>query len=123
MNREVNNNQDIIDSRDIIKRIEKLQDIEERDDDENAELKTLLKVQEEGESSPDWTYGETLIRETYFEEYITELIHDCYPMPKEMNSGEWPWRHIKIDYRAAADEAEMDYTSIDFDGVNYFIRS
>lgn len=75
-----------------------------------------------GESSPDWSYGETLIREDYFTKYIEELIDDCYEIPKEMNSGEWPWRHMTIDYEAAAEEAKQDYMELNYDGVTYFIR-
>ena len=44
-------------------------------------------------------------------------------MPKEMNSGQWPFRHITIDYEAAAREAEVDYRIVDFDGVEYLIRA
>jgi hypothetical protein len=43
-------------------------------------------------------------------------------MPKEMNSGQWPYRHMTIDYEAAANEAEQDYMTVDFDGVEYLIR-
>lgn len=73
-------------------------------------------------SSPDWIHGETLIREDYFTTYIEELIADCYRLPKELTSGDWPWRHITVDYDAAADEAKADYMEADFDGVTYYIR-
>ncbi len=125
------NSDDVIDSRDVIARIEELNtllDGEEDNtdyDDVHNELEILTKLQEEAEASPDWEYGETLIRKDYFVTYIKELIDDCYPIPDEIKnrSGEWPYRHIKIDYEAAADEAKYDYIEVDFDGVTYFIRA
>jgi hypothetical protein len=119
---EIDNTVDIIDSRDIIERIEELQDIE-RDTDEQNELDTLLNLAEQAQHSPDWMHGEVLISRSYFVNYITDLIHDCYPMPKEMNSGQWPFRHITIDYEAAAREAEVDYMFVYFDDVEYLIRA
>ena len=62
------------------------------------------------------------IREDAFEDYIKDLINDAYEMPKEMKSGQWPYRHITIDYAAAADEARQDYYDVDFDGVTYLCR-
>jgi hypothetical protein len=132
MMKDISNSDNIVDSRDVIKRIEELKDEveadqvnppDERDEELVAELEMLKKVAEGGESSPDWRHGETLIRETYFEDYIEELIHDCYSLPKEMESGDWPWRHMSIDYEAAADEAKQDYNTIDWDGVEYLIRA
>lgn len=121
----IDNTQDVLDSRDIIARIEELEGIDaaERSEDEISELATLATLAEEGKGSPDWHHGETLIRESYFTTYIEELIDDCYPMPKELNSGDWPWRHVTVDYDAAADEAKADYNEIDFDGVTYLIRA
>jgi hypothetical protein len=69
----------------------------------------------------DW-YPGYLIARDHFVAYIEELIDDCYEMPKEMKSGAWPWRHVSIDYEAAAKEAEQDYTSIDFDGREFLYR-
>jgi hypothetical protein len=119
----IDNTRDIIDSRDIIERLEDLRDQDEWTIEEKEELRILEIVAADGEDSPDWQYGETLIRESYFTDYIEELINDCYEMPKELNSGEWPWRHMAIDYEAAAAEAKVDYMEIDFDGVTYLIRA
>ena len=123
MSNQIDNTQDVIDSRDIIARIEELEGIEEPNAEEAQELAALLNVQEQAEDCRDWQYGEVLIHESYFNAYIEELIDDCYELPKEFNSSEWPWRHMTIDYQAAADEAQGDYTHIDFDGVDYLIRS
>ena len=62
------------------------------------------------------------ILEGAFEKDIRDLIDECYEMPKEMQSGQWPYRHITIDYAAAAEEARQDYYEVDFDGVTYLCR-
>lgn len=150
MSTNFDNTNDVIDSRDVIARIEELYDElheyysayvleceEERIDggsfedwldledcyrDEKDEYLILVKLAKQGEDSSDWSYGETLIHEDYFTKYIEDLIDDCYEIPKEMHSGNWPWRHMTMDYEAAADEAKQDYFEVDFDGVTYYIR-
>ncbi len=125
MTNEITNQDAAIDSRDIIQRIGFLQFalLDSPDPEMQEELDALTGVAEQASDCSDWQYGETLIRHTYFTDYIKELIRDGYPMPKELNSGEWPWRHVTVDYEAAAAEAQADYTEIDFDGVTYFIRN
>lgn len=135
---------DIIDVRDIIERIEELEDEleqflsdtddtcigdwEDKNPEEGKELRLLQAIMEDLKGNGgdeqwrgDW-YPVTLIRESHFDDYIEELIHDCYEMPKEMHSGSWPYRHMKIDYEAAADEAKVDYSEVRIDGVNYLYR-
>lgn len=64
---------------------------------------------------------EEAIADEYFLEYITQIIDDCYEdIPK--NTSGWPYRHIKVDYEAAAEEAKQDYTSVEFGGVTYWCR-
>ena len=126
MSNTISNADDVIDSRDVIARIEELEELESGkhlDKSELEELDKLRALASEGESSPDWPYGEQLIAESYFTQYIEELINDCYEMPKEFNSGNWPYRHMTIDYEAAANEAKIDYMEVDFDGVAFLIRA
>ena len=56
-----NNTQDVIDSRDIIERIEELESIErEMDKEEHGELMSLKALSEQCEDySDDWEHGET----------------------------------------------------------------
>ncbi len=62
------------------------------------------------------------IADEHFLEYITEIIDNCYDdIPGKSRSG-WPYRHIKVDYEAAAEEAKQDYTSVEFGGVTYWCR-
>jgi hypothetical protein len=44
-------------------------------------------------------------------------------MPKEMKSGNWPWRHMTIDYEAAAQELKADYNEVTFAGHTYLIHA
>lgn len=114
---------EVIDSRDIIARIDDLEGREEELTEEEAEeLEELRKLASEAESSPDWQYGETLIRDDYFVTYIEEFISDCYGKPEGFNSGEWPWRHMTMDYEAAAQEALQDYFDVELFGTTYWIR-
>ena len=127
-NTAIDNTQDVIDSRDIIARLQELCEreecgIENLDDDERNELKSLKSVAQECEGCGNWQYGETLIRDSYFTDYTEEMINDCYSLPKEFKSGEWPWRHMKIDFEAAAEELKSDYMQVEFDGVTYWMRA
>jgi hypothetical protein len=87
------------------------------------ELDTLAQVISEGEDSPDWSHGDILIRESYFTDYIKDMINDCYAMPKEFDSHVWPYNHVKMDWEAAAEEAKSDYNTIEVDGHTYYIRA
>lgn len=87
------------------------------------ELNALKEICRQGEGYGDWAYGDLLINKSYFTDYIQELIDDCYEMPKDFNSDAWPWRHMKIDYEAAAEEAKHDYVEIDYDGTTYLFRA
>lgn len=88
--------------------------------EELTELKELAKA---CEYSPDFHHGEQIINDNYFATYIERLIDDCYDMPKEMNSNNWPWRHMTLDLAAAAEEAKSDYTDVYYYGNLYWIRS
>ena len=138
------NTDNVIDSRDIIERIEELESIlsdlweVEKEDNPNIpfdvfletlysasnhigldvadEYKILKEFAEECEQySSDWEYGETLIHRDYFADYMDEMVEDCYELPKDLPY----WMTIKLDY----DALEQDYTSVYFDGEEYLIRS
>lgn len=111
------NTEDVIDSRSIIERIGELENNEERGTEEQVELDTLLKLQEDAEGySPDWQYGSTLIRYSYFTEYCQELLEDIGDLPKDFP------HYIEIDWEKTADNLKVDYTEVDYDGVTYLIR-
>ena len=114
------NGADVIDSRDIIARIEELEELEEHlASEDKLELATLrIFAKEASQYAEDWIYGEALIHRRYFVEYARQLAEDIGAI--EPNAGEWPRRHI--DWQAAADELEEDYTSVTLDGEEYLIR-
>jgi hypothetical protein len=87
------------------------------------EIGDLIEVIEACEDSPDWLYGETLINEDYFEDYIKDQITDCYDMPEDYDSGKWPWCHMQMDWSGAADEAKQDYTEVEISGNTFYIRA
>lgn len=134
MTHTITNDDDIIDSRDIIERIEELKEmradmLEEAKEtgcakgvwettEEAIELEALQALAEQGESeSSDWGHGETLIHRRYWFDYVQELLSDCGDIPRDLP------HYIEIDWDATANNIEADYASVDFDGVEYLIRS
>lgn len=118
----IDNSQDIIDSRDIIERIEELAEAETSGDliADAAELAILRELAEEASDyASDWEFGEQLIRDSYFTEYAQELADDL-GMTRNAEGQSWPYCHI--DWEAAADSLKQDYTAISFDGVTYWVR-
>ena len=125
---EVTNSEDVIDSRDVIDRIEELQteydDLEDGTEetaewisnnaDKLAALKALAK---QGEAySDDWEYGSTLIRDSYFVDYCEELVKDIDGLPRNLPA------YIVVDWAATANNLRVDYTDVEFDGVTYWVR-
>ena len=147
MSTNFDNNSDVIDSRDVIARIEELQGEKDEfildktstedsvswgeladsqstaekewdESDEGQELKVLLALQDYAEVSPDWTYGETIIRDSYFEDYAQELAEDIGAINRDAT-----WPNNCIDWEKAASELQYDYMQVSFDGVDYWIRA
>lgn len=141
---EITNSADIIDSRDIIARIKWL-DIELEDaweDEGNSERITqedwikaaadddahtmqdaahefleLSSLQEAAEGyADDWKYGAQLIRDSYFVKVMQELCQDIGDLPKDIPG------YLVIDWEATAENLKADYTAVDFDGVDYWVR-
>lgn len=121
----ISNLDDVIDSRDVIERIEELESIQAElvqqlifDKEQGKELDVLRALANEASQySNDWEYGETLIRYSYWENYVREMLEDCGEIPKNL-----PW-YICIDWETTADNISQDYDLVDFDGVDYYIRS
>lgn len=87
--------------------------------DEYEELATLRALVEEidqnaGDSARD---GVGLIRDSYFETYARELADDIGAI-----NGDAGWPNNCIDWGRAADELRMDYSSVEFDGITYWVR-
>ena len=115
-------NDDTIDGRDIRDRIEELEALDAPTEEESAELTDLTAfLHEARQYNSDADEGEPIIAESHFVDYIKEIIDDCYALPKDLTSGEWPYRHITINYEAAAEEARADYAKLTFRGRNFYI--
>ena len=117
----VDNRQDILDSRDIIARIDELEadeDDQDFDEDDHHDLDMLRDLANEASGySEDWQYGEALIRDSYFTEYAEQVAEDIGAINRDSN-----WPLCCIDWEDAAEQLQQDYTSVDFDGVEYWIR-
>jgi hypothetical protein len=120
---EPQNADDVIDSRDVIETIAEL--IEQRESetdpwsqDDADYLATLEALADEASGyAEDWEYGETLIRDSYFEDYAMQLADDIGAIDAK---AAWPL--TCIDWEQAAQELQMDYTAVEFDGVTYWVR-
>ena len=137
---------DVIDSRDVIARLDELEsDLADRESDlaavaaldaakeardaakealeafrtdQQDELVALRAlVAEASQCTDDWEHGATLIRERHFVKYAEQLADDIGAI--DLNH-KWPHNHI--DWEAAADELQGDYCAVDFDGETYFVR-
>ena len=127
---------DTFDSRQIIERIEEIEndhvnddgdivfDIEAEDDyerfmaeDDKAEYAKLKAIEEECEGYPDWQYGTTFIRDSFFEDYARELAEDIGAIDRDQS-----WPNSYIDWGAAARALQMDYTSVEIDGEDWWYR-
>jgi len=124
----ISNSEKVIDSRDVIARIEYLESerksleppetAQEWDDEFGDELKALRDVAEAGKRcSSDWTYGATLVHEAYWIEYVEEMLKEIGDLPQDIP------HYIEIDWDKTADNILVDYSEIDFDGSTYYIRA
>lgn len=131
---DVSNTANVIDSRDVIARIEELEalraenietmengtaddEIEDFTREDAEELKALTALADEGEGVGDWSYGATLVRDDYFEDYARQVAEDL-----GMITSDYQWPASHIDWEAAADSLRMDYTSVEFEGVTFWVR-
>lgn len=136
---EISNNDNFIDSREINGRIDELTTelreaydgdgtlekeefyvwVDQTAENDNApfheECRELNALSDLDRGHPDWDFGLTLIRESYFEEYVRELAND---LGVYLDQNNW----IVVDWKATADNVRMDYAEVDFDGVTYLVR-
>lgn len=120
---------DRIDSREIIERIDDLAECQAaydreggdwaRDYPEDAEELAALRALADQcvGYCPDWNYGAALIRDSHFPTYTRELAEDIgavHPVTR--------WPLTCVDWDRAANELRMDYTSVDFDGVTFWVQ-
>ena len=138
----IDHTSDVLDSRDVIARIDELETLRDEweayaeesrtlqktggdvdalaldapaqpDPEELEELETLLELQNDCNYG-DWEYGVTLIHESYFESYMDGMVADCYQIPDLPG-----FMSVVLDY----DALKADYTVVTFRGNDFYIRS
>lgn len=125
---DIDNSQDVIDIRDIIERYEELEKeldgmpVTEHLEAERAEFKELGDILEKlkGKGGDEQWRGEwypvTLIRDSYFEDYMDQMLEDCGDL---LPYAKRPcYIQITIDYEAL----QSDYSSFEYDAVTYWYR-
>ena len=115
---EITNQDDFIDSRDVIARIDELEDTyDDLDQLEKAELVALKRLTDDA-TCDAWEDGEVLVNKDYFTEYSKNLCIEIGDVPFNL-----PWYiESNIDWDGVACDIKTDYTEVDFDGEVYFIR-
>lgn len=69
----------------------------------------------------DFEYGGYIIHEDYFETYIEQFIADVYyEVYNLVESCSWPV--VTIDYEASAEDAKVDYTTVEYKGETFYTR-
>lgn len=96
---------------------EALAALEDWKTEHHAELEDLTALAEDCEGYGDWEHGETLIRYSYFTEYCREMLEDCGTVPADIPA------FVEIDWDATARNLKADYMTVDFDGIEYLIRT
>ena len=107
----ITNNDDVIDSRDI------LDYIKDKDNDRDFELENFIKNFRDEHYDYDKSLeyledGITFIRDSYFEDYMLDYFLECNQVDEALL--------CYIDIEAFASDQQYDYTSIYFDGVEYW---
>ena len=96
-------------------------DLEEYAEDEDNDpdiIDQIVALRDEGIS--DWYHGETLIRDDEFVDHARTFAEDIGAIDGDTQQR---WPLYCIDWEAAAKDLQMDYTSVEFLGVDYWVRS
>lgn len=121
----MDNTQNIINMKDLTDRAEELEDqqndegiIEDSDDSEEYySLIELIKELQGMGGDHKWRgewYPAYLISDSYFEEYMDEMLEDIGDLPKNLPC----YLTITVDYNAL----KQDYSRVEVDGETYWVR-
>lgn len=122
---EISNSDDYINTCDITECIEELESELELDGDllEQSDKEELIDELEKLKAFADeigeyaFDNQEVLIRDSYFETYAREFAEAIGAI-----SSDTHWPATCIDWEQAARELQMDYTCVDFDGIEYWVH-
>jgi hypothetical protein len=119
----------MLDSRNLVKELDELSEAYKNGELDTSEMPRMRALEEliaelESYADEDPDAGITLIPEGEWVEYTKDLIAHCYGRgPLDLlDSNDWPWRHLELDYEAAADELRSDYNELVFEGTTYIYR-
>lgn len=121
---------DFFDSREVIERIEELEEVGTDTNSEGTEFDAdrlcdefreeydaLIELRDEAEGNiADWGYGETFISDHAFTDYMMELLSDIGYLPADLPG----W--IVIDEEETASNMKEDYAAFEFRGTTYYAR-
>ncbi len=113
--------QNMFDSCNIEERINELtteleNETETESSDDQTELSELIEFRDDV-SSTDWEDCIVFINEDYFENYARELAEDIGAISRD---ADWPTSCI--DWGRAAQEVQIDYTSVEFGNTTYYYQ-
>ena len=114
-----------LDTRDLDKRRDELKEEREGLDSSRVgeqeairEIETEIEEIDEIESyCEDFIHGGTLIPERDFEDYAREFAEDIGAIGDDQQ-----WPNYCIDWRRAARDLSMDYSLVEYQGVDYYVR-
>ena len=86
--------------------------------DEIVAITDIVRLEDEINSS-EWEYGLQLIEEDDFQDYCEELVNDIGDLPKELPS----YIANNIDWEGVAEDLSVDYSEVEFRGINYLFRA
>lgn len=84
-------------------------------DDEKTELAELENLESE---ISEWRHGEAMIPESEWIDYAQQMAEDIGAIP---DNAQWPC--TCIDWKQAADELATDYSTVTYQGTDYYVRS
>lgn len=121
--------ENIIDGRDIEKRVEEIEsdlDVMDEGDATTAEkaalrieLAALREIVETIEGYSEEKLRDTVLyRDDYFPTYAEEFAENI----GSINPAATAWPLMHIDWKAAAEDLQQDYTSVEIEGTDYWFR-
>lgn len=101
---------------DILMEEEEIQSWKEDWIDEITEIEEINNIEDEVGS--EFTYGESLICEDYFEEYCEDMVKDLGYLPNDIPG----FLYHNIDWKGVASDLGQDYSIVEYQGRNYYYR-
>ena len=143
--------EDVIDSRDLIEYKEEVEtelvdmynslkdddneavdidDVDFKDKDfkkkfksEIKEYEDLMSFIEDLEGSPDFEYGEAIINDDYFTDYMEEMLRDTDYETMNVLDNLPSYFAVEIDWEETASNLQVDYMSANWGREEYWIRA